>query len=134
MNSFYFKNINVENFSFEFSLIGYDKKYTSYQSDGNESDTATDILVSAQPYEQRISPVSPIESQDHKGHSKYHRRSYSQRRDSLGSDCSSIEDVEESYSKQRLHNRSKSADGRGISHLFSIIVVGQKGFTNQKSP
>ncbi|XP_071136007.1 putative leucine-rich repeat-containing protein DDB_G0290503 isoform X2 [Mytilus edulis] len=92
----------------------YDKKYTSYQSDGNESDTATDILVSAQPYEQRISPVSPIESQDHKGHSKYHRRSYSQRRDSLGSDCSSIEDVEESYSKQRLHNRSKSADGREL--------------------
>ncbi|CAC5373681.1 unnamed protein product [Mytilus coruscus] len=92
----------------------YDKKYTSYQSDGNESDTATDILVSAQPYEQRISPVSPIESPDHKAHSKYHRRSYSQRRDSLGSDCSSIEDVEESYSKQRLHNRSKSADGREL--------------------
>ncbi|XP_052089922.1 centrosome-associated protein 350-like isoform X3 [Mytilus californianus] len=92
----------------------YDKKYTSYQSDGNESDTATDILVSAQPYEQRISPVSPVESPDHKAHSKYHRRSYSQRRDSLGSDCSSIEDVEESYSKQRLHNRSKSADGREL--------------------
>ncbi|VDI30368.1 Hypothetical predicted protein [Mytilus galloprovincialis] len=106
---------------------GYDKKYSSYQSDGNESDTATDILVSAQPYEQRISPVSPIESQDHKGHSKYHRRSYSQRRDSLGSDCSSIEDVEESYSKQRLHNRSKSADGREL--LRRTEPMGSSGRT-----
>jgi hypothetical protein len=70
--------------------------------------------VSAQPYEQRVSPtLSPVNTPDHRIHPKYHRRSYSQRRDSLGSDSSSVEDVEETYNRQRLHNRSKSADGRG---------------------
>jgi hypothetical protein len=49
-----------------------DRKYTSYQSDGNDSDTATDILVSAQPYEQRVSPtLSPVNTPDHRIHPKY---------------------------------------------------------------
>lgn len=96
-------------------LLGTDKKSSAYPNDGYESDTGTDILVSAQPYEQRITPTSSPEDSPNR-HPKYHQRSYSQRRDSLGSDGSSIEDVEESFNKHRFHSRSKSADGRGKQH------------------
>jgi hypothetical protein len=70
----------------------------------------------------RIDVINIVNTPDHRIHPKYHRRSYSQRRDSLGSDSSSVEDVEETYNRQRLHNRSKSAAVTLVGGVFPVVT------------
>ncbi|KAK3096624.1 hypothetical protein FSP39_001816 [Pinctada imbricata] len=106
---------------------------STYQDDtGDVSDTATDILVNAEPYEKQ--PVSPVPD------NRLHRRHGSQRctsqlsrsrrrHDSLDSSgsMSDVEDIDDQlYGK---HSRSKSADGRELIRRSQPLGTDRSGLS-----
>ena len=83
-----------------FSLGLDHRQAVSYQDDGDASDTATDILVNAQPLERLPTTAAWNRTRPRRG--------------SVGSDGSnsSFSDIDEQLSAA-ARKRSKSADGRG---------------------
>ncbi|XP_069142243.1 dentin sialophosphoprotein-like isoform X3 [Argopecten irradians] len=81
---------------------------------GDESDTGTDILVNAQPFDKQMVSPSPQRSELHRRHHSSNHRRHRRRHDSLQSDGSdsSGDNIEEQITS--LRRRSKSADGREL--------------------
>ncbi|XP_033740068.1 LOW QUALITY PROTEIN: uncharacterized protein LOC117327264 [Pecten maximus] len=90
------------------------RKSTYAEDKGDVSDTGTDILVNAQPFDKQMVPPSPQRSELHPRHHSSNHRRHRRRHDSLQSDGSdsSADDVDEQITS--LRRRSKSADGREL--------------------
>ncbi|XP_021341406.1 uncharacterized protein LOC110442231 isoform X3 [Mizuhopecten yessoensis] len=90
------------------------RKKTYADDKADESDTGTDILVNAQPFDKQMAPPSPQRSELHRRHNSSTHRRHRRRHDSLGSEGSdsSANDIDEQITS--LRRRSKSADGREL--------------------